>query len=106
MRHYARTKLPDLPADGIIVGTTARLSDGASGFLREDGVTEQNAEERRELELAGWESRGEGSKAIWRRPEGGRWYARYQALAALRKEREDERLGTSENPPTPGGGAA
>ena len=60
------------------------------------------ADERRELEAADWEPRGEGSKTIWRRPEGGRWYAHYQALATLRKEA----LGTREEPTTPGGGAA
>jgi hypothetical protein len=32
-----------------------------------------NAEEARELEEAGWQRRGLGPKALWRRPEGGRW---------------------------------
>jgi ferric-dicitrate binding protein FerR (iron transport regulator) len=52
------------------------------------------ADERCELEAAGWEPRGEGHKAIWRRPEGGCWYAHYQALATLRKEAP----GTLEDP--------
>ncbi len=64
------------------------------------------ADVRREDEAAGWESRGKGPKAIWRRPEGGRWLAHYQALAALRKEREDERFDALENSPAPGGGVA
>ena len=65
-------------------------------------MSERIADERRELEAAGWESRGEGSKAIWRRPEGGRWYAHYQALATLRKE---ARGTTTAEPTTPGGAA-
>ncbi len=69
-------------------------------------MSERVAEERRELESAGWESRGEGGKAIWRRPEGGRWYAHYQALAMLRKEAFDQRLGSGDGTTTPEGGAA
>jgi hypothetical protein len=61
--------------------------------------------DRAELEAAGWERRGEGLKAIWRRPEGGHWYAQYQALEMLRKEALDERLDALERPPTPEGGA-
>ena len=62
--------------------------------------------DRAELEAAGWEPRGEGPKAIWRRPEDGRWYAQYQALAMLRKEALDEQLDALEGPPSPEGGAA
>ena len=53
----------------------------------------RHAEEARELEAAGWKRRGDGPKAIWRRPEGGRWYAHYQVLDILRKERLDARVG-------------
>ncbi len=52
-----------------------------------------NTAEARELLEAGWERRGDGPKAIWRRPEGGRWYAHYQVLDILRKERLDARVG-------------
>ena len=73
-------------------------------------MSERVADERRELEAAGWEPRGEGSKTIWRRPEGGRWYAHYQALAALREERfgeqVSERMSNKDEPTPPGGGAA
>jgi hypothetical protein len=51
--------------------------------------------ERRQLEAAGWEAKGEGAKTIWRSPTDGRWYAHYQAIGMQRKgERveEEERL--------------
>jgi hypothetical protein len=57
------------------------------------GSSERHAEGTRELEAAGWERRGDGPKAIWRRPEGDRWYAHYQVLEILRKERLDARVG-------------
>jgi len=44
------------------------------------------ADEARVLEAAGWERRGEGPKAIWRKPGGGRWWPHYQALVELRRE--------------------
>jgi hypothetical protein len=56
-------------------------------------VSERAAKEIRELEAAGWERRGRGPKAIWRRPEGGHWWAHHQALFELRKERFDARVG-------------
>ncbi len=58
--------------------------------------------EARELEAAGWGRRGEGPKAIWRRPEGGRWLAHYQALIELRRER----FAAGKGPAKPGGGAS
>ncbi len=60
------------------------------------------AEEARELEAAGWEQRGSGPRSIWRRPEGGHWWAHYQALIELRRESPDAGKG----PATPGGGVA
>jgi hypothetical protein len=68
-------------------------------------VSRRIADERRELEEAGWEPRGEGARAIWRRPEGARWYAHYQALAMLREERLGERLDALEKIRTQGGAA-
>jgi hypothetical protein len=65
-----------------------RLATEAAG-----GASERHAEEARELEAAGWERRGGGAKAIWRRPEGGRWWAHHQALIELRKERFDAGAG-------------
>ena len=50
-------------------------------------MTDSYAGEARKLSEAGWERRGEGPKAIWRRPEGGRWWAHYQALIELRRDR-------------------
>ena len=50
-------------------------------------MRDREAEETRELEAAGWEQRGRGPTAIWRRPCGGRWTSRYQALFELRKYR-------------------
>ncbi len=58
-------------------------------------MRDRGADETRKLEAAGWEQRGEGPRAILRNPKDGRWYAHYQALDKLRKERF----------PTPGGGA-
>ena len=55
-------------------------------------MSERAAKEVRELEAAGWEQRESGSKSLWRRPEGGRWWA-HQALIELRKERFDARAG-------------
>jgi hypothetical protein len=54
-----------------------------------------NTEEAWELLEAGWEQRGTGPKAIWRRPEGGRWYVCYQALIELRGEGPDAEEGTT-----------
>ena len=56
-------------------------------------MSERTAKEVGELEATGWERRGEGPKAIWRRPGGGSWLAHYQAYTELRRER-----------PAPGGG--
>ena len=50
-------------------------------------MTDRDADEVRELEAAGWEQRGSGPRSIWRGPEGGRWWAHYQALIELRRER-------------------
>jgi hypothetical protein len=58
-----------------------RLATGAAG-----GASERRAEEARELEAAGWARRGDGPKAIWRRPEGGRWWVHYQAYIEMRGE--------------------
>lgn len=54
-----------------------------------------NAGEVRELEAAGWEQRGDGPKAIWRRPEGGRWWVHYQALIELRRARFGDEDGSA-----------
>ncbi len=53
----------------------------------------REAKEVRGLEAVGWERRGLGTKAIWRRPEGGRWWVHHRALIGLRKERFDARVG-------------
>jgi hypothetical protein len=68
----------------------------------EGSVTDRNNErerteeaERRELEAAGWEAKGQGPKTIWRSPGDGHWYAHYQAVVMLDKEgpnREEARL--------------
>ena len=50
---------------------------------------ERDAQETRKLEAAGGERRGEGPKAIWRRPGGARWIARHLALLELLRERPD-----------------
>jgi len=60
------------------------------------------AEEARELEAAGWERRGSGPRSIWRRPEGGRWWAHYQAVIELCRERS----GDGKGPTKPGRGAS
>ena len=54
-------------------------------------MSERAAKEVRELEAAGWEQRESGPESLWRRPEGGRWWAYHQALIELRKERFDAR---------------
>jgi hypothetical protein len=71
-----------------------RLATEAAG-----GASERHAEEARELEAAGWERRGEGPKAIWRKPGGGRWWPHYQAVLELRRER----LASEAGPEWPGG---
>ncbi len=58
-----------------------RLATEAAG-----GASERRAEEARELEAAGWARRGDGPKAIWRRPEGGRGWVPDQAYCELRGE--------------------
>jgi hypothetical protein len=52
-------------------------------------VSARVAKETRKLLEAGWEQRGTGLKAIWRRPGGGRWTARYQALIEMRGKGPD-----------------
>ncbi|HEV2091703.1 MAG TPA: hypothetical protein VGR18_00910 [Rubrobacter sp.] len=56
-------------------------------------MSEREAKEVRELEAPGWERGGLGPKAIWRRPDAGRWWAHHQAYIELRKERFDARVG-------------
>ena len=56
----------------------------------------RDAQETRKLEAAGWEGRGEGPKAIWRRPGGARWIARHLALLELGRERPDAGEGPAE----------
>jgi hypothetical protein len=57
---------------------------------RDDSI-ERGKAERRELEAAGWESKGRGAKTIWKSPADGRWYAHHQAAEMQRKgERGDE----------------
>ncbi len=50
-------------------------------------MSERAAKEVRELEAAGWEQRESGPKSLWRRSEGGRWWAHHQALIELRRGR-------------------
>jgi hypothetical protein len=60
-----------------------------------DQSIERVEAERRELEAAGWEPKGQGARTLWRRFSGGRWYAHYQALEMQRKGKgalEEERL--------------
>ena len=64
-------------------------------------MRDRAADAERELEAAGWERRGDGPKAIWRRPGGGRWWATYQARIELRREGFD----APEGDDTEGGGA-
>jgi hypothetical protein len=53
----------------------------------EDEKLEKKREhERRELEVAGWEPKGEGPKTLWRDPSSGHWYAHREAVIRLRKE--------------------
>ena len=59
---------------------------------------ERDAQETRKLEAAGWERRGEGTKAIWRRPGGDRWIAHHLALHELRRVGPDAGEGPAEAP--------
>jgi len=52
---------------------------------KRDQSIERRGAERRELEAAGWEPKGNGAKTIWKSPDDGRWYAHYQAVNAQRK---------------------
>jgi hypothetical protein len=80
---------------GEVVREVRRLKDERLRLATEaaGGASERHAEEARELEAAGWERRGGGARAIWRRPEGGRWFIHYQALIELRRERFEARVG-------------
>jgi hypothetical protein len=63
----------------------------SGGMTDRDDSTRRGADERRELEAAGWEPKGRGAKTIWKSPADGRWYADYQAAEMQRKgERGDE----------------
>jgi hypothetical protein len=48
-------------------------------------VSEHEAEERRELEAAGWGPREREDGTVWRHPENGLWYPQGQATAMLRE---------------------
>jgi len=50
---------------------------------------ERREPECRELEAAGWESKGRGAKAGWKSPTDGHWYVHHQAVIALRKARRE-----------------
>jgi len=52
-----------------------------------DDSTRGGADERRELEAAGWEPKGRGAKTIWKSPTDGRWYVHHQAVE-MQRERE------------------
>jgi hypothetical protein len=56
---------------------------------RDDSI-ERGRAERPELEVAGWEPKGRGGKAIWKSPADGRWYADYQAAEMQRKGERTE----------------
>lgn len=53
-------------------------------------MSEGDAEERRELEAAGWEPQERESDTVWRNPEGGLWYPQGQAVAMLREGAETD----------------
>jgi len=57
----------------------------ACSMTERDQPTGRGEAERRELEAAGWEAKGEGAKTIWRSPTDGRWYAHYQAVEMQRE---------------------
>jgi hypothetical protein len=48
-------------------------------------VSDQQAEERRELEAAGWEPVEHGDKTVWRNPESGYLYPQGIAVAMVRE---------------------
>jgi len=66
-------------------GVFRGLLAGRGVVLREAAVSIEA--ETRELEAADWERRGEGPKAIWRRPGGGSWTAHHQAYKEMRREK-------------------
>ena len=51
----------------------------------EPDVSEHEAEERRELEAAGWEPEERKDGTVWRNPENSLWYPQGQAIAMLRE---------------------
>jgi hypothetical protein len=77
-------------------GRREAAEEEASGMAeKRDQAIERREAERRELEAAGWEPKGNGAKTIWRSPADGRFYAHYQAVKMQRKENpppEEERL--------------
>jgi len=48
-------------------------------------VSEGEAEERRELEAAGWEPEEREDGTVWRNPASGLWYSQGQAIVMLRE---------------------
>ncbi len=63
----------------------------ASGMTERAQSIERGKAERRELEAAGWKSKGHGAKTIWQSPADSRWYAHHQAVEMQRKgDRDDE----------------
>ena len=48
-------------------------------------MSEREADERRELEAACWESEERADGTVWRSPQSGLWYPQGQAIAMLRE---------------------
>ena len=51
----------------------------------EPDVSMRDADERRELEAAGWEPGEREGETVWRNPVNGLWYPQGQAIAMLRE---------------------
>ena len=63
-------------------------------------MRDDESDERRELEAAGWGSEDRAGKAVWQNPDSGYWYPQGVAIAMLR-----EGANPGDVPKEPEGGA-
>jgi hypothetical protein len=58
---------------------------GDLGSRARSDVRDDEADERRELEVAGWRPQERAGKLVWQNPESGYWYPQGLAIAMLRE---------------------
>ena len=63
-------------------------------------MSDDESDERRELEAAGWRSEDRAEKTVWQNPDSGYWYPQGVAIAMLREGAKPGKV-----PKEPEGGA-